>query len=135
MRKIFIFITISIINISCMDKYDNRVLLVENNSKENIYTLIYYDELNVYKSSPYEFSGLFKDSLLLNTKKEINRPSDWKSYSKILDNNIRLYIINKDSVDKYGWEGIYKHNIYNKKYLLDMDVLDSLNWKIEYNGD
>ena len=48
---------------------------------------------------------------------------------------MRLFIIKKDSLDKYGWEGIYQKNLYNAKYLLDIEKLDSLKWTITYNGE
>ena len=85
-----------------------------------------------------DVSHSFIDSLSKNGIDIIQKaPSHWKSYYDPYNkgNKMRLFIIKKDSVDKYGWEGIYKYNIYNKKYLLDIDDLDSLNWTIEYNGN
>lgn len=48
---------------------------------------------------------------------------------------MRLYVVEKDSVNKYEWKGIHDRNLYNKKYMLDIDDLDSLNWTIEYTGN
>lgn len=121
---------------SCMDRIDLRNFEVSNNSSSNIYTVIHKNDIEDDTINNYGFIGDFTDSIYNHKVKEINRPIDWKTYvSTSMGHKFRLYIIKKDSVDKYGWKVIHKKNIYNKKYLLNVDVLDSLNWKIEYNGD
>ncbi len=122
--------------ISCMDKVDLRRFEVNNSSNTNIYTIIHKIDIDKDTINNYGFIGDFTDSLYKNTVKEIDRPIDWGTYiNKSMGHKFRLYIIEKDSVDKYGWEGIQAKNIYNKKYTLDIDDLDSLKWTIEYNGD
>jgi len=46
----------------------------------------------------------------------------------------RLFIIQKDSVQKYRWKRIFKKNSYNKKYGITMQQSDSLNRAIGYDG-
>ena|SRR5690554_650601 len=151
--KVFLSLTVVIfLFISCMDKFDNRDITISNiSSNDIIYSLSLTDtvfDIEASKILKYELDGKdvlkvdishsFIDSLSRNKIDIIDRrPFDWKSYYDPYNkgNKMRLFIIKKDSVDKYGWEGIYKYNIYNKKYLLDIDDLDSLNWTIEYNGN
>jgi len=61
--------------------------------------------------------------------------SRWEDYIEKRDSKkIRLYIIVKDSVDKYGMNNIFKKNIYNKKHLFTIEDLDKLNWVFAYKG-
>lgn len=152
MKSLTFYIITFFLFISCMDRIDIRDITINNKSENDIiYSLSKTDtvfDIEASKILKYELDGKnvlkvdvshsFIDSLSRNKTHEIDRrPFDWKSYYDPYDrgNKLRLFIIKKDSVDKYGWEGIYKYNIYNKKYTLDIDVLDSLNWKIEYNGN
>ena len=48
------------------------------------------------------------------------------------DKKLSIYIVIKDSVDKYGWNNIYKKNIFSKKYLIDMQYLEDNKWTIVY---
>src|SRR5690554_384034 len=151
--KVFLSLTVVIfLFISCMDKIDIRNITINNISDNDIiYSLSLTDtvfDIEASRIVNYEINGkdVFKIDIshsyidTLN-KRERNiireRPHHWKTYYDPYNrgNKMRLFIIKKDSVDKYGWEGIYKYNIYNKKYLLDIDDLDSLNWTIEYNGN
>jgi len=135
-----------------MDRIDIRDITINNKSENDIiYSLSKTDtvfDIEASKILKYELEGKnvlkvdvshsFIDSISRNeTHKIDSRPFDWKSYYDPYDrgNKLRLFIIVKDSVDKYGWEGIYAKNLYNKKYTLDIDDLDSLNWTIEYNGN
>lgn len=45
---------------------------------------------------------------------------------------LTIYIVIKDSVDKYGWANVYKKNKFSKKYLIDMQYLKDNKWTIVY---
>jgi len=136
MRSFLFFMLVVFLFISCMDKIDLRKFEVNNSSNREIYTIIHKIDIQEDTINNYGFIGDFTDSVDSNIVKEINRPIDWGTYiNRSMGRKFRLYIIEKDSVNKYGWGAIHTKNLYNKKYLLDIDVLDSLNWKIEYNGD
>ncbi|CAA9201278.1 hypothetical protein FLA105534_03510 [Flavobacterium bizetiae] len=120
---------------SCMDVSDSRCIATSNKSKNSIYCFYLEHELNKmdglpkYSFPPHETKDNEDDCNL------IIKPR-WEEYIKTCDNQkIRYYIIKKDSVDKYGWETIFRKNIYNKKYLFKIEDLDSLNWTITYDGD
>ncbi len=136
---------------SCMDKIDKRNLIIFNNSNKVIYNVISsndsiynlgnYDDF-VYKGNYiYTKEGGIKmfGFTAINPKEKL--PSNggstkWDVYfESIYDKKIRLFIIKKDSVDKYGWKEILKKNIYNKKHLLNIEDLNKTNWEIEYKGE
>ncbi len=148
MKRLIFYTFTFFLFISCMDKIDIRDIVVNNKSENDIIyslsktdTVFDIEKSKIYKSEhglEVDISHSFIDSLSRNKIDIIDRrPFDWKSYYDPYNtgNKMRLFIIKKDSVDKYGWEGIYKYNIYNKKYLLDIDNLDSLKWTIEYNDN
>lgn len=132
--KLILFISLIITLSSCVfDITDNRDIKVYNNSKSDIYTFYSPCELNntlIDERQKGYVISVEPDSI---GSEDIVRPS-WEEYIKECDNNkIRLYIIKKDSVGKYGWETVCQKNIYNKKYVLTIEDLEELNWQIEYN--
>jgi hypothetical protein len=72
-----------------------------------------------------EFAFLFPKTFL----------SSWTRFLENCNNKeARIYIVAKDSLDKYGWDKIYENGIYNKKYLLTIEDLDKIDWEITYDG-
>ena len=135
MKNLSFFLLVIVCFTSCMDRIDLRKFTIANNSNGKIYTLINRLDIEEDTINSYGFIGDFTDSLYSNKLKEINRPVDWGTYAKeSLNHKFRLYIIEEDSVLKYGWKGIINGNIYNEKYLLDVNVLDSLKWSIIYKA-
>lgn len=140
-----------ILMIKC-EGYDIEEIIIKNNSDHSIYySMTIEDEMfdiekyriseridNGEKFTQIDITGLFmSDEIAKDSITEITpRPREWNRYIKSAkDKKLHLYIIQKDSVDKYGWEEIHAKNFYNRKYDLDVDDLDSLNWTIEYNGN
>ena len=129
--KLYSLILLSLLT-SCMDITDSRCIVTHNKSKNSIYCfyldkeLTKMDGLPKYSFPPYETKAKNDDCNL------IVKPR-WEEYIKTCDNQkLRYYIIKKDSVDKYGWKEIFRKNIYNKKYLLTIEDLEKMKWKIEY---
>ncbi|MFV8342560.1 hypothetical protein [Flavobacterium sp. XS2P39] len=133
---------------SC-DKLDTRNLLVKNNSNKVIYSILsendsmndagfYYEYQNDFDETkrgdydaPFVFTEIKKGQIIANH----DRPRFWDNYfNRLEDKKARLFIVQKDSVDKYGWKAIFSKNIYNKKYYLTLENLDKMNWEIEYEG-
>jgi hypothetical protein len=134
---------------SC-DKYDTRELRVKNNSAKIIFSILsedddmknggFYSEFqNGFDETqrgdydpPFVFAEIKKGQTIANH----DTPRFWDNYfQRLEDKKARLFIVHKDSVDKYGWKEIFKRNIYNKKYLFTIKDLDSLNWIITYDGN
>jgi len=142
---------ILLLMIKC-EGYDLEEIIIKNNSDHSIYySMTIEDEMfdiEKYRISErmkkgeqftvIDITGLFmSDEIVQHSTIEISRrPREWYRYANSAkDKKLHLYIIQKDSVDKYGWEGIHAKNVYNRKYNLDVDDLDSLNWTIEYDGN
>ncbi|WP_395048719.1 hypothetical protein [Flavobacterium sp.] len=145
-KIIFLFL---LFNFCSCDKLDTRDLLVKNNSGKVIFSILsendnmnnggfYYEYQNGFDKTkrgdydaPFIFSEIKKGQIVANG----DRPRFWDSFfNRLEDKKARLFIVQKDSVDKYGWKEIFKKNIYNKKYFITLEKLDSLNWQIEYKG-
>lgn len=139
---------IALFFIGCMDRIDNRDLIVFNKSKTSIYSII--SSNNIMNSSSYyiefrenEKTYSKRDSIFKFVFEEIkpnskvvsgDRPRSWDSFFKTAkENKLYLYIISKDSVDKYGWYKVFKSEIYNKKYELTLEDLENKKWEITYN--
>jgi hypothetical protein len=134
-----------------MDKTDTRDLMVLNKSKRTIYAIIskndnmnsssFYDEFEHDENYVYtredSINRFIFEKIEPNTKyASHDRPQNWDVFFRsINDKKMRLFIVAKDSVDKYGWNKIFKKNIYNEKYYLSIKELDNMKWEIEYNGE
>lgn len=131
-----------------MDKIDKRELIVHNKSKKTVFSIIspndsligseYYsefkhDENYVYTKADSLFAFRFEEIESGGKVSNHDRPRDWDSYfGRIENKKLCLYIISKDSVEKYGWYKIFKKNIYNKKYQLSLYELEKSKWEIVY---
>ncbi|MCF6142045.1 hypothetical protein L1S34_12175 [Flavobacterium sp. K77] len=147
--KIFIFLFFLFHFCSC-DKLDTRNIFVKNNSDKIIFSILsdndsmnsggfYYefrDDFDESKRGKYDMPFIFNE--IKKGQKDYNGdgPRYWDTYfDSLYDKKARLFIVKKDSVDKYGWKEIFRKNIYNKKYLLTIDDLEKMKWEIEYKGD
>ena len=114
---------------SCMrDRVDNRSLSIINNSNETIYWIRLYND-------KFEKPENWDSDIILPTSNTylIQPKPSWDDLIKsIEDGKLRIYIVNKDSVNKYGWDNVYKKSIFSKKYLIDMQYLEDNKWTIIY---
>lgn len=138
----------SFLSFGCvMDKYDED-LYVKNNSLDTIYSILSEDDI-IGSSSYYEefrrpenYLKTETDSVWTFVFSEIgpgekipnhDRYLRWSTYFKNgKDEKIRLFIVKKDSVSKYGWHKIFEKQIFNKKYTFTEKQFDSLNYLVEY---
>lgn len=132
MKKKLILIPFLFLIFSC-DFTENRFIIIKNDSNNNILCFISKVDINNITS--------ISD---MNAPTEINKSEfaflvpitrgKWEDYIEKCDvNKVRIYIIVRDSIDKYGWKNIYKNNIYNKKYLFTIQDLEKINWEITYD--
>jgi len=105
-------------------------LLINNNSNESIY---FYDnfsptELNINDVS---LNRLKNQRLLSKNSKEI------KVYKYHFGKREKFYlfIFKQSTLDHYTWEEMQKNNIYDELYVLTLEDLEQMNWKIVYNGN
>jgi hypothetical protein len=146
--KIVLF-TFLLFNFFSCDKLDNRDLLVKNNSDKPIFSILsgndamndgpfYYEytaEFSESQRGDYDSPFLFQEIKKGQTLANSDRPRYWENYfNELEDKKARVFIVEKDSVDKYGSKTIFSRNIYSEKYLLTPDELEKLDWTIAYNG-
>lgn len=137
-------------NFCSCDKLDTRQLCVKNSSDKVIFSILskndsmneagfYYEYQNGFdetKRGDYDAPFIFEEIKKGRIIENHDRPRFWDNYfQRLEDKKARLFIVQKDSVDKYGWKEIFKKNIYNKKYLFTIEDLDKINWEIEYKGE
>ena len=48
---------------------------------------------------------------------------------------MRLFIVSKNDVEKFGWRNVIKNQVYIKKYELTLQDLKDKNWEIVYNSN
>jgi hypothetical protein len=120
---------------SCMDIRDNRYIMFSNKHNETAYCFFTNKKLSLEEFLNEQY--YLPDPVKKDSTWSLDRPrGGWEKYiSESQDKKLKIYVIEKDSVDKYGWKEIFKKNICNKKYLLTIKDLDSLNWEIEYKGE
>lgn len=132
----------------CIDKVDIENLKVSNHSNNVVYSIISSsDTMFNYEKfllaqrlkkgediKEFDITDLFiSDEILPNAIIEVPRPMVWGDFiEKSKDNKLRLFLIDKDSIDKYGWEYIHANNIYNKKQLLTKEDLEKIKWNVVY---
>lgn len=144
---IFLLFITCIIN-ACWEKVDFENLKISNKSDKIIYCSISNND-EFFDYSKYLLSQRIKsgenikvidltdlylsDIILADTTIKVPRPMIWSDYiNKSKDGKIRVFLIEKDSIDKYGWKYINDNTLYNKKYLLTLDDLEEMDWKIIY---
>ena len=133
MRKIILILSFLLL-FSCNSSKYNHVTII-NNSESSI--VCFLSEKDII-----EMKGVFDMHSPSEIKKNdfafIGSDTFQGSWTRFLENcnnkEARLYIIAKDSVDKYGWDKIYEKGIYNKKYLLTIEGLNKIDWEITYDG-
>lgn len=131
MKKFLTLIPLLILSLSC-DVTENRFVTINNNSKNNISCFISKVDLNHIKNISEMSSASEIKSNDFAFLAPITRGT-WEEYIEKCDaKKARIYIIVKDSIDKYGWENIYKNNIYNKRYIVTIQDLEKISWEIEY---
>lgn len=136
MNKFSCLLFVALLFCSCLDKaIDKRDIKVFNKSTRVVYCLksqsdsikdpyINYDKVVLEKYSVIE-SGM---SIYLD-----NKPRDWNTYiQNSKDGKMRVFIISKDTVEKYSWKDVLLKNKYINVYKLDVETLDKINWQLSY---
>lgn len=118
---------------SCiLSTWDSRVVLVNNTSEK----IRYIDQL------------MSKDDLTPDTLNcgqwnfyDVPPKSEQRLHSQVKfdvyfkqhpENFFRIFIINEDSLQKYGACEILRQQMFVKRYDLKYDDLEKLNWRVEY---
>jgi hypothetical protein len=114
----------------CCDIIETRILYIKNDSKSPIVCVITKKELNL--------TG--KGDPVLAVEVEVNKEGDlnpgkpsWERYIEKCDGQkLHFYIINQDSINKYGFDSIFKKNMYIRKDYFTIEDLEKNNFRITY---
>ncbi len=118
--------------ISCSD-WDTRLVLI-NKTEKNIRR--HYEIMNLNDSIPNLFSCEKIDlyNVLSNSEQVLRTQNKWNLYLKDKpDKVLRIFIINEDSLLKYGTCKIFKQQIFMKRFDLTYNDLENSNWKVIFD--
>jgi hypothetical protein len=148
MRKTLTVLLLAFLVTSCMDRYDNQYLTINNRSSSKFYYIIsnsdtmfsiqqYYLKQRLdrgEKIGEINLTHLRISKLVPPDSRVLEKgPRDWEWYiESCTDNRVKIFFIENDSVEKYGWENIQKANIYNQKHSYSFTDLNKMNWVINY---
>ena len=112
-----------------VDMSDNREINIINKSNADVFFVL--SDSGELKKPHYKGSI----NLLMHDSSGIIDCSDvtWKSLAEnSMEKKICIYILDKDSVIKYGIDSIFIKQIYTKKILVDIDYLEKNKWTVVY---
>jgi len=126
---LFLLFAVLMLSSCVRDRIDSRKLSVVNESTTDIYWV--RSESGTLKKTNNNDDVDLVEVNSIGLIGNIRPPWDVTiQYSK--DKKLSIYIVIKDSVDKYGWDFIYKRKLFSKKYLIDMQYLKDNKWTIVY---
>ena len=129
--KYILFIVIISGFLTC-STWDARLRLVNNTNRKirflyefKIPTDTIPDLMNCQNTDPYDISP--------NSNQIIRSQNKWDVYFKYHPNELlRIYIINEDSLAKYGTCKVIQNQLFIKRFDLTYEDIVKLNWEIEF---
>lgn len=125
---------ISLFFLSCAD-WDGRLILI---NKTNQTIRYHYELMNINDSIP-DLSYCERTNLYNareNREVQLMTQNKWDLYLKgQLDKVLRIYIINEDSLSKYGTCEVFKQQIFMKRFVFTYDDLEKIKWRVVYDGN
>lgn len=127
--NILIILSIILCGASCEKLVDHAYIIkIQNNSKD---TIQFYESYNF----PDTVMDIIKPRLKMVYSSKYSSLESKKDWDEVLvppKDTISIFILSKDTVDRYSWDKI--RNDYNilKRYDLSLQDLEQMNWTIEY---
>jgi hypothetical protein len=112
------------VRLKLINRTNTKIRYFENIETKNdsMSTIPYCETSELYNINPRESEVL-------------NKQNKWEfSLRDHPEKILRVYIINEDSLTKYGACNIFEKEIFMKKYELTYEDLVNLNWMIIYDG-
>ena len=131
--KYICFFILSVIMSSCvLSTWDTRLVLANNTSKK----IRYLEQIK--DSADFTFDTVNCNTgelywVASNSEEIIQRQDKWEFSLKKANKTLRIYIVNEDSLSKYGTCKVFKSKMFMKRYDLTYDDLEKLNWKVVYD--
>lgn len=133
-KWLFIFLSLICLSSCILSDWDVRLILL-NSTNEKI--RVWYEIKN--KSDYMPDTAYCKTEELywiLPQSREILRTNNrWNfSLKDKPDKMLRIFIVNEDSLSKYGTCEIFKQQIFIKRFDFTYDDLEKINWRVVYDG-
>lgn len=122
-----VLLSIVLLSNKCvMDRPDCRLKFLNNSNASIRYMVI----CNVSDTTKY-YGSCHEGDISPKTREKVCVDSNWENY---FSNNakLRIYLINKDTLNKYGINEIFGNRIFLKSLSFGKGEADSLNWTITY---
>lgn len=113
----------------------HRYIHFTNNSGKDVYHQIrIFNEVGEYNPalSPREFK------IKNNKTEKLSNSTGFSCYELFAHEEtgmIYLFLFDSEVAENYDWETVRNENLYLKKYVLTIDELNAMNWRITYSGD
>lgn len=122
-----VLFSIIIFNNQCgIDKPDCRLKFLNNSDATIRYMVI----CNVSDTTKY-YGSCHEGDISPKTSEKDCVDSNWENYFSN-NGNLRIYLINKDTLSKYGINTIFERRLFLKSVSFGKKEADSLNWTITY---
>jgi len=117
-------------------RIDLRELNITNHSNKDIYYFYSQNDSVFSNASEYNLTWnkyMETNLILMNDTSTLTLEGKWEKYlSECPQGKFRLFFIEKNLVDVYGWKTIIKKNIYSNKILMDLSDMKRINWFLVY---
>lgn len=142
MKKTIIYIImvcsfLSINASSCHKESDNchRYIHFTNNSGKDLYY-----QFNIFDEIRENNPALFPSSYLINKDqyKRLRSTTSFTCFESISEEgngNVFLFLFDSKIINNSSWETVRENNMYLKKYVLTIEELNKMNWKIIFTGE
>lgn len=147
-RIVFVFVFLACILMSGCEKFGRRVLDITNNADYDImvyHPLIsnYDDEERHRLTNYYNYPDTSLSPWMPSTIQRVPKGSSLfslyenvpKFFKERLKDTTSMFIFNADSLDLYGWDSIYTHDILIQRYDFNYEMLDKFEGADENHGD
>lgn len=98
-----------------------------NNHSERIY--LFQNNIDSIITSKYSTQ---RPIMFINSKDIFETPYNTSLFNKNRKLNILIY--KESTLNKYSWQEIQEKNIFDKRYVLTLDELKAMNYKVVYDG-
>lgn len=116
-------------SVSCQKLFDHAYIIkVQNNSQD---TIQFYASYNYPDTSVEVTKPLLKMVYPLKYS-SLESKKQWDDVLVAPRDTISIFILSKDTVDKYSWDRIKSDYNVLRRYDLSLDDLKNLSWKVVY---
>lgn len=128
-RIVLIFLSILLCGANCEKFIDHAYIIkIQNNSSD---TIQFYESYN-YPDTAIDVTKPRLKMVYPSKYSSLESEKDWSEVLVPPKDTISIFILSKDTVDKYDWEKIrVEYNIL-KRYDLSLSDLQNNNWMITY---